>query len=146
MTIGSTRDCQENIMSFWDFMRFIFISYLFIAYLMVMFTVIGDIFRDRSTGGFSKGLWIVAMIFFPVVTLLVYLIAKGRGMAERSAQRAQEMQHNQEAYIREVAASAPATRAATSVDQVTQAKALLDSGTISPEEFESMKAKALASV
>jgi heme/copper-type cytochrome/quinol oxidase subunit 2 len=133
-------------MSFWDFMWFIFVSYVFIAYLMVMFSVIGDIFRDRSTGGFSKALWIVAMIFLPVLTLLVYLIAKGRGMAERSVERAQQMQHNQEAYIREVAASAPAARAATPVDQVTQAKALLDSGTISPAEFESMKAKALASV
>jgi hypothetical protein len=133
-------------MSFWDFMWFIFISYVFIAYLIVLFRVIGDIFHDQSSGGFAKALWIVALIFVPFITLLVYLIAKGRGMAERSMQHAADMQRTQEAYIREVAASAPATHAPTAADQVTQAKALLDAGTISTAEFESMKAKALATV
>src|SRR5829696_9055532 len=108
-------------MSFWDFMWFIFISYL-----MVMFHVIGDIFRDRSTGGFAKAMWILALIFVPVLTLLVYLIAKGRSMAERSMERAREMRETQEAYIREVAATAPETRVATPAEQVAQAKTLLD--------------------
>jgi Phospholipase_D-nuclease N-terminal len=129
-------------MTFWEFMWFIFVTYLFIAYLMVLFAVIGDIFRDRSTGGFGKAMWVLALIFLPIITLVVYLIAKGAGMAERSAHRAAEMQRSQEAYIREVASAAPS--ASTPVDQVVQAKALLDAGTISNEQFETLKANALA--
>jgi Phospholipase_D-nuclease N-terminal len=131
-------------MSFWDFMWFIFVSYLFIAYLMVMFHVIGDIFRDRSTGGFAKAMWIVALIFVPVLTLLIYLIAKGRGMAERSMERAREMREAQEAYIRDVASAAPETHVSSPTEQVAQAKTLLDTGAISSAEYESLKAGALA--
>jgi len=129
--------------SFWDVLWFIFISYLFIAYLMVLFHVIVDIFRDDSTGGFVKALWTLALIFVPFLTLLIYVIAKGRGMAERSMQQAKAARASQEAYIRDVAASSPGARSATPVEQVAQAKSLLDSGAITAAEFESMKAAAL---
>lgn len=129
--------------SFWDFFWFIVVTYLFVAYLMVLFHVIADVFRDRSTGGFVKALWTLALIFLPVLTLLVYLAVNGRSMSERSTQQLRAMQDRQDAYIREVAAT-PGTRAATPVEQVAQAKALLDSGAISPEEFHQMKATALA--
>jgi Phospholipase_D-nuclease N-terminal len=128
--------------TFWEFVWIIFITYLFIAYLMVVFAVITDIFRDRSTGGFAKAVWIVALILLPFITLMIYLIANGREMAERHAERAMAVQARQEAYIREVAA--PAAPVATPTEQVVQAKALLDAGAISPAEFESMKASALA--
>jgi hypothetical protein len=130
--------------SFWDVLWFIFISYLFIAYLMVLFRVIVDIFRDDSTGGFVKALWTLALIFVPFLTLLIYVIAKGRGMAERSMEQMQAARASQEAYIRDVAASSPGTRSATPVEQVAQAKSLLDSGAITSAEFETMKASALA--
>ncbi|RYV50100.1 SHOCT domain-containing protein [Pengzhenrongella frigida] len=125
-------------MSFWDIVWFIVISFAFIAYLMVMFSIIADLFRDRETGGFVKALWILALIFLPFLTALIYLIARGGGMAERSAQNARAIQSAQESYIKDVAGTG------TSVDQVTKAKALLDAGAISPAEFEALKAKALA--
>ena len=124
-------------MSFWDIIWFIVISFAFIAYLMVMFSIIADIFRDRDSGGFAKALWIVALIFVPFLTALIYLIAKGGGMADRSAQHARAVQSAQESYIKDVAGnSSPA-------DEVTKAKALLDAGAISPAEYETLKAKAL---
>ena len=59
-------------------------------------------------------------------------------MAERSAQRSQEFQAQQESYIKDVAGNkSPA-------EQVAQAKSLLDSGAISQAEYESLKAKALS--
>lgn len=124
-------------MSFWDIIWFIVISFAFVAYLMVMFSIIADLFRDRETGGFAKALWILALIFLPFLTALIYLIARGRGMAERSDQNARAIQSAQESYIKDVAGTG------TPVDQVTKAKALLDAGAISPAEFESIKAKAL---
>lgn len=124
-------------MSFWDVVWFIFISFAFVAYLMVMFSIISDLFRDREASGFVKAVWIVALIFLPLITALVYLVARGRGMAERSAQSAAEMKQAQDAYIREVAGKMSPT------DQIAQAKAMLDAGVISEPEYVRLKEKAL---
>jgi ABC-type transport system involved in multi-copper enzyme maturation permease subunit len=125
-------------MSFWNIIWFIFVAYLFFAYLMVLFSVIGDIFRNRESSGFTKAVWILFLIILPLITVLIYLLVNGSSMGERSASQAQAMQAQQDSYIKNVAGTnSPA-------DQVTQAKALLDAGTISQAEYESMKAKALS--
>ena len=125
-------------MSFWDIVWFIFISFAFIAYLMVLFSILGDLFRDRDTSGVVKAVWIVALIFLPLITSLVYLIVRGRGMAERTARNAADLRAQQEAYIRETAGTA------TPAEQITKARALLTSGDITESEFDALKAKALA--
>lgn len=125
-------------MSFWDIVWFIIISFAFVAYLMVMFTIIADLFKDPETSGVQKALWIVGLIFIPFLTALVYLIAKGKGMAERQARTAEQMREQQAAYIKELAGGA------TPADQIAQAKTMLDSGAITTEEYERLKAKALA--
>jgi Short C-terminal domain/Phospholipase_D-nuclease N-terminal len=123
--------------SFWDIVWFIFIAFLFFAWLMVLFSILSDLFRDKETGGFAKAIWVLALIFIPFLTVLIYLIARGHGMAERNAAAAKEMKQAQDAYIREAAGSSPA-------DQIARAKELLDSGAISQAEFDSIKAKALS--
>ena len=125
-------------MSFWDVVWFIIISFAFVAYLMVMFSIITDLFRDRDTSGWAKAVWIVALIFLPLLTSLVYLIARGGGMAERQMHSAAEMKAQQDAYIREVAG-----KEATPVDQIAQARAMLDAGVISQPEYERLKEKAM---
>jgi len=125
-------------MSFWDILWFIFISFAFIAYLMVLFAIVTDLFRDRTASGWEKAIWIVCLIFFPLITALVYLIAKSRHMTERQVAGAESLQQQQEAYIKQVAAGA------SPAEQLTQAKSLLDSGAITQEEFDALKAKALA--
>jgi Short C-terminal domain/Phospholipase_D-nuclease N-terminal len=127
-------------MSFWDVVWFICISFLFVAYLMMLFWILTDLFRDHQLSGWAKAIWVVALLFFPLLTALVYMIARGRGMAERSASEAARMQKQQEAYIRDVASSSQPT---SPVDQISQARALLDSGAISQAEYESLKAHAL---
>ncbi|MBY9073408.1 SHOCT domain-containing protein [Nocardioides sp. WL0053] len=124
-------------MSFWDIVWFIFITFAFVAYLMVMFSIITDLFRDREESGVMKAVWIVALIFLPLITSLVYLIVRGKGMSERSAQTAQAVKQQQDAYIREVAGKA------TPADQIAQARAMLDAGVINQTEFERLKDKAL---
>ena len=124
-------------MSFWDIVWFIFISFAFIAYLMILFMIITDLFRDRETGGVAKAIWIVALIFLPLLTSLVYLIARGPGMAERSEQQAEAAKQRSDEYIREVTSAGPA-------DTIAKAKELLDQGTITDEEFQTIKIKALA--
>ena len=123
--------------SFWDFLAFLFWTYVLIAYLMVMFQIITDIFRDRDLGGGAKALWIIGLVFFPIVVALIYLIARGKQMGERQMERAQKAQGDTEQYIQSVAGRSPA-------DEISSAKKLLDAGTITQAEFDSIKAKALA--
>jgi type VI protein secretion system component VasK len=125
-------------MSFWDVVWFIFISFIFIAYLMILFSIITDLFRDQETSGWVKAVWFIALLFLPFLTALIYVIARGKGMAERSAASHQAARREQEAYIKEVAGKTSPT------DQIAQAQAMLDAGTITKPEFDVLKAKALA--
>jgi hypothetical protein len=124
-------------MSFWDIVWFIIITYAFVAYLVVLFHIIGDIFRDSDLSGGLKALWVVVLCLIPLFGALLYLIARGRGMAERSAQRYAEQRSAQDAYIRDVAGKS------TPSDQIAQARALLDAGAISQSEYDALKSKAL---
>jgi len=125
-------------MNFWDFFWLLFWSYIFVACLVVLFQIITDVFRDPELGGFAKALWMIALILVPLLSALIYLIARGQGMAERRAGAARKAQAETEQYIQSVAStSSPA-------DQIASAKALLDDGTITQVEYEGLKAKALA--
>lgn len=123
--------------NFWDVLTLIASTFFFVAYLFVMFHVVFDLFRDPDLGGGSKALWIVGLIFLPVLTALVYIITRGRGMAERQRAALQRAKTETDSYIRGVAGKSPA-------EQIADAKALLDAGTINQEEFARLKAKALA--
>ncbi|MFC8598047.1 MULTISPECIES: SHOCT domain-containing protein [unclassified Isoptericola] len=124
--------------SFWDYIWFLVWIFLFIAYLMVLFQILTDLFRDHKLSGWWKALWIIFLIFLPLLSALVYLIARGRGMSERQIAAVKEARSATDSYIQSVAAQA------TPADQIASAKKLLDEGTISPEEFASLKAKALS--
>lgn len=126
--------------SFWDIIWWFLWIFFFVVYLFALFAVIGDLFRDRKLSGWLKALWIIFLIFVPFLTLLVYLIARGKGMAERSAREAGEMQKAQDAYIKSVAGGS----AASPADEIAKAKALLDAGTITQAEYDALKARALA--
>lgn len=125
-------------MSFWDIFWFICISYLFILYLMMMFNIIRDVFRDQEMSGLGKAVWLGVMLFFPLVTALIYLIVRGKGMAKREYQARMNAQQQQDEYIRSVAS--PSSPSA----EIAQAKSLLDSGVLTQAEFEAIKQKAMA--
>ena len=113
--------------------------FLFFAWIMCLFWIFGDIFRSRDLGGGAKTFWVIFVILIPWLGILVYLIARGKGMHERQLEQMKEMQKAQNEYIKSVAGSG--TNAA---DQIASAKSLLDSGTITQAEFDRLKAKALA--
>lgn len=125
------------MMDFWDFFWLIVYGFFFVAYLLVLFQVVADLFRDRNLSGWWKAVWLLFLIFLPVLTAFVYLIARGRGMAERQNEVVSEARRETESYIREVATASPA-------DQIAGARTLLDAGTITQGEFERLKTKALA--
>jgi hypothetical protein len=116
--------------------------FIFFAWVMVLFWVFGDLFRSKDIGGVAKTLWVLFLIVLPIVGMLVYLIARGGGMTERSMAAQVDAQKRQEAYIRSVAT--PNGGKAGPADEIASAKALLDSGAINQGEFEQLKASALA--
>jgi hypothetical protein len=125
--------------SFWDIIWWFLALFLFIAYLFVLFAIISDLFRDHKLNGWWKALWIIALLFFPLVTALVYLIARGRGMNERGRTQAKQLRADQAAYLRSVTGTA----AASPADEIAKARRLLDSGAISQTEYDNLKARAL---
>jgi Short C-terminal domain len=125
--------------SFWDFFWLLVWTFFFVMYLIILFQIIGDLFRDKDLSGGWKALWIIFLIIFPFLAALVYLITRGKGMAERHAGEMRQAQAATDQYIQSVATrSNPA-------DQIASAKSLLDSGAITQQEFDQLKQKALAS-
>ncbi|NLB46346.1 MAG: SHOCT domain-containing protein [Microbacteriaceae bacterium] len=104
---------------------------------MALFSVLTDLFRDHTTNGWVKAIWVLFLVFLPFLTVLVYLIARGRGMNERAQQAAASQQKAAESYIRDVAGNSP-------TDQIEKAHQLLNAGAISQEEFDKLKSNALA--
>lgn len=109
---------------------------IFISYLFALFAIVGDLFRDRQLSGGLKAVWMFFLIFVPPLTALIYVIVRGGGMATRAQAQAEQAKAATDEYIRSVAGS-PA-------DEIARAKALLDAGTITAEEYAALKAKALA--
>lgn len=126
--------------SFGDIIWWFLWSFVFITYLFVLFAIISDLFRDHKLNGWWKAVWIIFLVFAPFITALVYLIARGRGMGERSQAQAKQMQAAQADYIKSVTGGA----ASSPTEEIAKAKALLDSGAITQAEFDSLKTKALS--
>jgi hypothetical protein len=122
-----------------SFLLAMFEFFLFFAWFMCLFWVLGDIFRSKDMGGGAKTFWIFFVIIIPWLGILVYIIARGKGMQERQLEQAKEMQRAQTEYIQSVAASST-----SATDQIASAKSLLDQGAITQAEFDALKTKAMA--
>lgn len=133
---------MSNWNDFWSIIWLFFWGFVFISYLMALFSIVADLFRDHTLNGWWKAVWIVFLIFLPFLTALVYVIARGRGMAERSQKDARQAREATDSYIRSVAGGG-GWAGASAADEIAKAKALLDSGTITPEEYAHLKGRAL---
>jgi hypothetical protein len=123
---------------FLDVMWTMLVFFVWVAWFMLLFRVFADIFRRQDISGWGKTGWLIFTIVLPFLGVFVYLIAEGREMTERSLERANAQRAEFDGYVRETA------RNGGSAGEITQAKQLLDSGAITPAEFETLKDKALA--
>ena len=115
------------------------VIFAWIIWFWLLITVFADLFRRHDISGWVKALWIIFVIILPFLGVLVYLIAESKGMAERNQKQAQAAQSQFDDYVKTVASQSDPT------EQIAKAKGLLDSGAITQAEFDSIKAKALAS-
>jgi len=115
------------------------VFFCWILFFWLLFIVFGDLFRRTDISGWGKAGWCIFVILLPFLGVLVYFIAEGKGMGERSMSDAAAAQAQMDSQIRAAAGSGGAA------DQIATAKQLLDSGAITQAEFDGLKAKALAS-
>ena len=125
--------------NFWQFFWLTVEIFFFVIYIVILFHIFGDIFRDKSIGGFAKAMWVLLLLILPWLGALIYLIARGNGMAERSQAAYAQQRAATDQYIRETVSSA------SPAEEISKAQQLLSAGSITPEEFAALKAKALAS-
>lgn len=105
--------------------------------IWVFIAIIGDLFRDDQTSGWAKAGWVVALILFPLLGSLAYLILRGEGMAERSRAHAMLAKAELDSYIRTTAAST----GAGPVDDLARLADLRSRGHITDDEFETIKSR-----
>ena len=122
---------------FLTFLWSLIVIFFMVVYFFILFGVVVDVFRRHDIGGGKKALWLLFILFFPLLGLLSYVIVNGHGIAERQAKDVQKSQAEFDTYVKSVSGG-------NSAEQIAKAKELLDAGTISQAEFDQLKAKALA--
>ena len=122
--------------AFWT----IFLIFLWVLWFWVLITVFIDIFRSSDLSGWGKAGWFIFVLIIPVIGVLVYLIVRGGKMHQRQVQAAQAQDQEFRSYVQDAAGSQT-----SSADELAKLADLRDKGVITAQEFESQKAKLLAS-
>ncbi len=114
------------------------VFFAWVAWIWMLIGMLGDVFRRRDIGGWSKAAWVVFLIAVPFLGVLTYLIAQHDGMAERNLERAQAQQRQMDDYVRSASTHNGAA------DEIAKAKQLYDSGAISEADYGKLRDKALS--
>ena len=124
--------------SFLTFLWSLIVIFFMVIFFILLFHVVVDLFSRHDASGWKKAAWVFFLIVFPFIGLFAYYITNGDGMAQRQMKQVQAAQTDMDSYIKSVAATGDPT------EQIAKAKSLLDAGTITQAEFDTLKAKALA--
>ena len=127
-----------NDFSFLDLIWTIIVIYALFVVIMILFSIVTDLFRDHELSGWGKAAWLVLLIVLPLVGILLYVIVRHQGMMERATAHQKAAKAEFDTYVRETAGSG------TPAQEIAHAKSLLDSGTITEDEFAAIKTKALS--
>ncbi|MFG2651966.1 SHOCT domain-containing protein [Streptomyces sp. NPDC048436] len=116
--------------------------FLWIMWLFLLFRVVMDVFRDDELSGWGKAGWLVFCIVLPYLGVLVYVIARGRGMGQRDIKQAKQSEAALQDYIRKTVAEGRTGPSGT--DELARLAELRNSGALTDEEFDRAKVKLLA--
>jgi len=108
--------------------------FFFVIWIWIVITILMDIFRDHEMSGWAKAVWVLFLIFIPFLTAFIYLIVRGSGMRERAIKEQADAKKHFDEYVRETATVSP-------VDELHKLDQLKQSGGITEEEYNKMKAK-----
>src|SRR4051812_15452745 len=122
---------------FMDVLWSMIIFFFWVIWIWIVITVLIDVFRRSDIGGLAKAAWVVFVVILPWLGVLIYLIVEHDEMRQRNVKQVQAHRREFDDYVRGTAGGGSAA-------EITRAKELLDSGAITQEEFQVLKAKALA--
>lgn len=126
-------------MTFGEFLLGLLVIFFMIVFFMILFSILIDLFRSHDLSGWAKAGWVILIVILPFLGMLIYLIARGQGMTERSIKQAERQQKQFDQYVQDVAGSGGGPS-----QQIAHAKELLDNGTITEDEYAELKRKALS--
>ena len=153
--------------SFADLFWAMIVFYFIFMILWIFIRIFVDIFHREDISGGMKVLWIFAIFIVPFFAAIVYMVTRPNTAAMPGSAAGQ--QASPVAATASVAATSPATAtpsaatpsaatpsaatpsaaapsaaAPSSADEIAKLAALRDSGAITPAEFDTLKARALA--
>jgi ABC-type multidrug transport system fused ATPase/permease subunit len=112
--------------------------FFFVIWIWILITILSDLFRDHELSGWGKAVWVLFLVIVPFIAALIYLIARGSGMRERTLKAQAEARAHFESYVRDTAAGG------SPADELHKLSDLKQKGMITDEEFAKAKAKLLA--
>jgi ABC-type multidrug transport system fused ATPase/permease subunit len=122
--------------SFGELLLIVVEIFFFVIWIWILFTIITDLFRDHEMSGWGKAVWIFFLIFIPFLTALIYLIARGSGMRDRTIKAQADAKKHFDEYVRETAHTSPA-------DELHKLQELKEKGALTDDEFQKAKSKLL---
>ena len=118
--------------TFWDAIWTMIAFFFWVMAIWIFIAIFADIFRRNDLSGGWKAIWIFLLIILPFLGALIYIISRPKVTP-------QDIQ-----LMAQAEAGAKAAAAVSPADELAKLQALKDAGTISPQEFEALKAKMLA--
>lgn len=109
----------------------------FFIWIWLAIIVFTDIFRSHDMSGWAKAAWVIGVFLLPLLGVLLYLLVRGKKMAQHTAEEVAANEAATEDYIRRVA------RGNGSSAELARLAQLRDSGVLTPQEFEQAKARLL---
>ena len=139
MAIALSSSSYPLLNIFWTMLEF----FLWVAWIWLLIYVYFDIFRSHDLSGWAKALWVIFVLIIPFIGVLVYLIARGGEMHERSERQAEQQFRRQQAAFQQMQTPG-SDSSGSSADQLAKLADLRDRGVITADEFAREKAKILA--
>ena len=120
--------------SFGDFLWTMIVFFFWFMFIWIFITVFADIFRRNDIHGWAKAGWVLLIFIVPLLGILIYVIARPKMTAQdkEMMEQAQAVQDRMEGY--------------SSADEIAKLAKLRDEGTISAEEYEELKRRAMIHV
>jgi hypothetical protein len=112
--------------------------FIWLLWLFLLVRVILDVFRSHDLSGLAKAGWLAFVIILPFLGVFVYLIARGKNMAEHDER---EGNAQQDAFNRQIVQAGGTPTSAA--EELTKLADLHTRGVLSDTEFEAQKAKVL---
>jgi Phospholipase_D-nuclease N-terminal/Short C-terminal domain len=112
--------------------------FFFVIWIWILITILSDLFRDHELSGWAKAAWVLFLVLIPFITALIYLIARGSGMRDRTLKAQAEARAHFESYVRDTA------HGGSPAEELHKLSDLKQKGMLTDEEFARAKDKLLA--